>query len=418
MLDIEFCVADNTINKGISKMDRIRTGKAAGELDPGFGDAGKLVYRVTGATHFSGAALLQDDARILIAGAEAGGEVVILRCLPNGQLDPEFGDEGQVNISLGTGISATTARPAIQPDGKILVHGDLEGEMIFVVRCAADGTVDTRFGNNGVVLIDLFQSAERFRALVVQSDGKIVLSGESWRAYDDYDAILIRLTASGQLDPGFGGTGIIRTFRMGYGPLLNLPDGRLLVGGRAKNALLFECYLPDGQLDKQFGNAGALVVEVESASYSEVAGLTLQDDGSIVAAGSAGIDSQLFPLVIRILSTGQVDNSFNHGLPVLDSFDGYEVQNFAVAVQPDGKILAAGGSTGTPDTSNFTLMRILPSGRLDMEFGSDARVMTDLGGFDSVSNVFVQPNGQILLGGRVIDFDKGNGVGVARYMGS
>ncbi|MCQ3000987.1 hypothetical protein NLO98_14620 [Pseudomonas syringae] len=399
-------------------MNRKKTDKAAGELDPGFGDAGKLVHRLSGFAYFYGAAALQDDGHIIVAGAEPGGTLVVLRCLPDGRLDPAFGDQGQVNISLGAGIAAKGARPTIQPDGKILVSGNLEGSLIYVLRIAADGTKDTRFGNNGVVLIDLFQSAERFRALVVQSDGKIVLSGESWREYDDYDAILIRLTASGQLDPGFGGTGIIRTFRMSYGPLLNLPDGRLLVGGRAKNALLFECYLPDGQLDKQFGNAGVLVVEVESAVVSEVTGLALQDDGSIVAVGSAAIDQHLFPLVIRILSTGQVDNSFNHGQPVLDGFAGYEVQNFAVAVQPDGKILAAGGSTGTTDSSNFTLMRILPSGGLDMEFGSDARVMTDLGGFDSASNVFVQPGGKILLCGQVTDFDKGSGVGLARYLGS
>lgn len=399
-------------------MSNKKTNKASGELDPGFGDAGKLFYQLPGSAHFNGTAVLQDDGLIVIAGAETGGDVVLVRYLPDGQRDVEFGDGGQVTLSIGPGRVALAAAPTIQPDGKVLVHGDLEDSVVFVLRTGSDGTIDSSFGNNGVVLIDLFQASERSRSLIVQADGKILLSGESWRGFDDYGALLIRLTASGQLDPSFGGTGIIRHFQMGFGPLLNFPDGRLLVGGRAKAYLLFKCFLDDGRLDSQFGNRGTLIVEIESAATSEVTGLALQDEGAVVAVGSALINSQLGPLVTRILVTGQVDRSFNNGHPVFDSFDGYSAQHLAVTVQPDGKILAAGGSTGTVDTANFTLMRFLPTGLLDREFGTEGRVMTDLGGFDQADSVFVLPDGKILLCGKVYVGPNGTGVGVTRYQGS
>jgi uncharacterized delta-60 repeat protein len=160
-----------------------------------------------------------------------------------------------------------------------------------------------------------------------------------------------------------------------------------LVGGYVGfgSAAILVRYMADGGLDNSFDGDGKVVLTTPTSSIS---GLALQRDGKIVSAGGSS--------VTRFNSNGSLDTSFGSGGNAVPSF---QPQGFAaaVAVQPDGKIVA-GGSRGFPN--NFALARFQQGGSLDMTFGSGGMVETDLGAGDDVGwDLGIAPDGKIVLAG-------------------
>jgi len=134
-----------------------------------------------------------------------------------------------------------------------------------------------------------------------------------------------------------------------------------------------------GDLDTSFGGDGTVVTDFGSGSYDQATALALQPDGKIVAAGSSTASgSQDFALA-RYLPTGTLDISFGGDGKVLTDFgSGSEAFAVAMTLQPDGKIVVAGRCTAG-GTSAFALARYLPNGSLDASFSGDGRVCTDFG---------------------------------------
>jgi uncharacterized delta-60 repeat protein len=128
-------------------------------------------------------------------------------------LDSAFGNAGKVITTIQNREQATDV--AVQPDGKIVVVGSLYSPSLtsnfFLARYLANGTPDKSFGANGLVITNIDQKAEA-RALLLQTDGKIIAAGWAWTS-DPYHlyCVLARYTAAGQLDPTFGTGGIVRT---------------------------------------------------------------------------------------------------------------------------------------------------------------------------------------------------------------
>jgi uncharacterized delta-60 repeat protein len=175
------------------------------------------------------------------------------------------------------------------------------------------------------------------------------------------------------------------------------PDGKLVAAGDSsvdsRVDFALARYLPDGQLDPTFGTGGRVTVPRGSALA-----LVLQPDGKLVAAGGAGDDFAL----ARYLPDGSLDPSFGTGGTVTTSFGESATAN-ALVLQPDGKLVAAGRSivTFASDTVNFALARYLPDGRLDPSFGIGGKVTTDFGGssLNGVLALVVQPDGKLVAAG-------------------
>src|SRR5207249_1968519 len=145
--------------------------------------------------------------------------------------------------------------------------------------------------------------------------------------------------------------------------------------------------------------------------------LALQGDGKVVAAGERRAcvggehdgercqvtdDCSAFPCVAdfalaRYRADGSVDLTFGSGGRVVTDFGGDDTA-FALAVQPDGKIVVAGVSTGG-GTMDFALARYDSDGALDTTFGSGGRVVTDLGGQDEAFALLIQPDGRLVAAG-------------------
>ncbi|HEX8146363.1 MAG TPA: Calx-beta domain-containing protein [Pyrinomonadaceae bacterium] len=346
-------------------------------------------------------------------------------------LDPTFGVGGMVVTDLGAYETAHAV--AAQADGKLVVVGGAEAPVqgpgasfvsdIFVLRYKADGSLDTTFGSGGKVLIDFGDTADSPSTVVVQADGKIVVVGIAFRFASDgsggvLDFALARLNADGTLDTTFGTGGKVRANFDNPFPAYPLnaalqPDGRVLVVGaiRASNdpqvftADFFAArFNTDGTLDTTFGTQGRASVDI--GEYDAASSAALQADGRIVLAGISGERVNGFGgptsfALARLKPDGTPDPTFDGDGRLTTAFLGQDTA-YGVAVQPDGKIVAAGSTSTTFNfvDSDFALARYETSGALDQTFGAGGRVLADFDfGYDTAVGVAVAPGGRILAGG-------------------
>jgi uncharacterized delta-60 repeat protein len=342
--------------------------------------------------------------------------------LAPGDLDPRFGSGGKVTTDLGSTDVGTGV--AIQPDGKVVVGGytGVSSNRDFaLLRYNPDGSLDTGFGAGGKVVTDIGSPTgatdDLAEALAIQPDGKIVLAG---RAGGDF--ALARYNPDGSLDTGFGTGGkVVTDIGSSWDDFVQavaiLPGGKIVVaggsgpGGAVQFALAV--YTPTGELDTSFGADGKVTTDL-STSDDWVEGLAVQPGPKIVAAGKAGDDFGL----ARYELTGVLDSSFGTGGKVTTDFGPGLDSARAVAVQPDGKIVAAGftRSSGVPVESNLALARYKSDGSLDPTFGSGGKVVTDLGtGNDSAEALALQPDGKIVVAGHALASAGNFDFAVARY---
>jgi uncharacterized delta-60 repeat protein len=315
-----------------------------------------------------------------------------------GDLDPRFGVNGVALTSFGSHSSAEAAAVVIQPDAKIVVAGSASPDGLYsrfgVVRYQPDGTLDDGFGAHGVVTTVIGSNHAIPGAVVAQPDGKLVVAGGT---YDPFEFALVRYTADGSLDASFGVSGIAHTIRdPGAGEvsaLVRLADGRLVVAGQLGFDLLVRRYLDNGAFDPTFGTDGEVTVSTKGCSVGcAINGLALQPDGRIVAAGATWKPESGYAfLLLRFAPDGSLDQSFGTGGIVITPVGGSAAAR-AVVVQPNGKIVADGWAD-----SGFALVRYNADGSLDGGFGRGGMVVES--GGDSLQALVLQPDGKLVAAG-------------------
>jgi uncharacterized delta-60 repeat protein len=163
---------------------------ANGTLDPGFGSGGKLT--LVGATVGDGL-VRQADGRLVLVGSAvqttvpATARFVLMRRNTDGSPDASFGAVGTASTALSE--SATASGVALQADGKLVVVGTRmfsANSNIIVARYGANGSLDNGFGNAGSLSIDFFGFDDVGENVLVQPDGKIVVSGQARNNVDGY----------------------------------------------------------------------------------------------------------------------------------------------------------------------------------------------------------------------------------------
>ncbi len=387
---------------------------AEGALDPAFGvnstnplrcsAAGGIMTCdfASGRDQLFGMEILP-DGEILV-----GGNVTQASVPPGADLAlARFGPDGLINGLETTdvdGVVNEVADLALQDDDgqkKVVVvgrSGPVGSRKFVVARYAADGTLDSGFGNQGIATAPLPGGGEnRASAVAVQpADQKIVVGIRS-EGNSSADFVLARFTPDGQLDPEFDGDGFVVTSFPDsqleqVGAVLVQPDGKIVAGGRAgppddnQNAALIDRidfalvrYNPDGSLDNSFGTNGRVRTDFGSGRTETIVALVLQDDGKIVAGGNSRIgDTRRFALA-RYDANGALDPSFGVGGTRTTGFPGQPAALNALSLQPGGKLVAVGRAfTEADEPSDFALARYQPNGREDTTFGEDR--VDDLGG--------------------------------------
>lgn len=233
--------------------------------------------------------------------------------------------------------------------------------------------------------------------------------GDAYRfAPSPTSAVTPAPVAAGALDSGFGAGGIVQTafdwINTGIEDLVVLADGRIVVGGTVSvdrvDSFGFARYRPDGTLDPTFGTAGVTLDTMPPSPERldvHLRRLAQAPDGAIVALGCTGISSPCDWLIARYSADGVLDPSFGDRGVV--RFSRENAWPSDVAVHDDGSVVAA-GTVGSESGSDYLLVRLTPSGRLDPSFGSGGVAQIDVGGEeDEGEALLIQPDGRIVLGG-------------------
>ncbi len=338
-----------------------------------------------------------------------------------GDLDLDFGTGGLVITSIGD-YNDTGSAVAIQSDGKILVVGYSNtpyGNAIALVRYNTDGNLDNSFGTNGKVAIPFGSSSAIGNAVAIQSDGKIVVAGDTFHAF-----ALARYNSNGSLDTTFDTDGLVSTpfgSSEDYGQAIAIQsDGKIVVAGKTGvgigSVFALARYNSNGSLDTTFDTDGKVTTHI-GIGYNIANAVAIQSDGKIVAAGDAynGTISPADFALARYNTNGSLDTTFGTDGKVTTNIFGYDYCH-AVAIQSDGKIVLAGHSDSPNNVgAAFSLARYNTNGSLDTTFGTDGKVTTSIGSISSVGNaVAIQHGGKIVVVGTSYDSSNSD-FALARY---
>jgi uncharacterized delta-60 repeat protein len=268
----------------------------------------------------------------------------------NGTLETTFGTNGIASIG-NPAHSQFVYRMALQPDGKILVCGNLVDtisyiQRIFAARLNANGTADNTFGTNGV-FTDANDIYPRANDIEILPDGRIIIVGDG-NDYSTNIGFALRLKANGTVDSTYGVFGYFRSDNIGmpgnkYAMTASAlqSDGKLVVAGRnftAHDAAVMRIDT-NGTKDATFGVNG--VFHLDMSSNDEMAtAVEVQSDNKIVFAGGAYVfnTAQNDVFTGRLKTTGVLDSSY--GTFGYNLFDLYADINFKSSGVNRSKLLA------------------------------------------------------------------------------
>lgn len=328
-----------------------------GLLDPTFGAGGKLLIDFPGYSVQMTRALLLVDQRIVLAGSACLlnrdvfhpiCEIAAVRLLPGGQFDPSFGFGGKIVVTLSDANNSAWLSS--------LVRDPLDGSYLIatsgsIVRLKSTGGLDASFGQSGRFILTPIGTPLSLSAIAIQSNGKIVLAGTT-----NNHMMLARLSRNGILDETFGNRGIaLQTFVLNGQPGLTLVfamalqrDDRILVGGKGTastyNAAVLRRFTKDGLLDPTFeGKEVGLLLP----DFWWVMALAVQPDNKIMVAGGFGPSTAAPSFAVRRLqANGAPDNAY--GINSLSTIAGGFFTSQLV-VQSRGCTLLAGTRRPTLD---------------------------------------------------------------------
>lgn len=382
-----------------------------GSLDTSFDGDGKVITPVSDGRDYSYASAIQSDGRIVLAGRTSNQitgntDFALVRYNTDGSLDTSFDGDGKVFTPFGTAADVATA-VSIQPDGRIVAagysHSGSSTNLDFAVaRYNPDGSLDISFDGDGKAITPLFGTSQDFaQAVALQPDGKVVLAGYSNNGANN-DFAIVRYHSDGSLDLSFDSDGKVIA-DIGFlahtaKSLAVQSDGKIVVAGSRFNGLnndfaIFR-YNPDGSPDNSFGGNGKVITAFGGTTNDQAFAIVIQPDGKIVAAGESTADFA----VARYNQDGSLDPSFDGDGKVTTAFspDGGDHPS-SIALQSDGKIVVAGTERGLPTAYRIALVRYNANGSLDTSFDGDGKVM---GPFSTSANsVAIQSDGKIVTGG-------------------
>ena len=364
----------------------------------------------TGANISVRSVAVQSDGKILVGGGfstwndTAVGYIV--------RLNSDGTRETSFSTNIGTGFNSEILSIAVQSDGKILVAGGLSGgfgtwngtTVGGIVRLNSDGTRETSFttnngtGSNGTIY-----------SIAVQSDGKILLGGVNFTAWNGTTVgRIVRLDSDGTRDTTFttnNGTGANSTINS----IAVQSDGKILVGGNfgTWNGTTVGRIVrlnSDGTRETAFNtNTGT--------GGSGINSIAVQSDGKILVAGEFFTwNGTTVGRIVRLNSDGTRETSFTTNNGTGATHTGFFTIVRSVAVQSDGKILVAGEFDGWNGTTVGYIVRLNSDGTRDTSFSTNIGTGATLS-FTSpiVYSIAVQSDGKILVGGY---FDGWNGTTV------
>ncbi len=360
-------------------------------LDPSFGNKGIQYTEPYAGGNMKHAyqLALTNDGKIMVAGS------YLMRLKADGTPDSSFADYGFYEPPTFYSATQPFPRPGktssflLMPDGKIIATIYAWADLNGVMRLFPDGKVDSGFGDKGYLKID-YGTAQYS---LIQSDGKILVAGDQNNA--PYSYVIHRFNADWSVDSAFGTHGIAKMesgiYQGEVAGLGIMANGRIIIGGTgydtsSRRAEVIQRYLPSGQPDSTFGGTGEIYPLYADYCYHAY---FYPDGKSLLALGSLSGYSN----VGRLKADGTRDSSFGiNGFMVVDS-----MQVTRLLPLPDGRILCGGAIGG-----DYAIARLKKDGKsVDSSFGINGKIRTDVTGYneDEVTALAVQADGKIIAAG-------------------
>ena len=333
----------------------------------------------------------------ILAGSSGGSGAIIVRY-------PRIIDPFVTNIGTGANDSINSA--VAQPDEKILLGGNFttfSGTTVNrIVRLNSDGSLDTAFTTNTGT-----GASGTVSTIAVQSDGKIVLGGSFTTFNGTTVNRIARLNADGTLDTAFTtntGTGAGSFFVLS---IATQSDGKILLGGdfttfNGTTVNRIARLNADGTLDTTFDtNTG-------TGANGDVSSIVIQSDNKILVGGTfTTFNGTTVNAIARLSSAGVLDTAFttNTGTGV-----GAGGTVSTIAIQSDGRIVLGGAFSTFNGTTVNNIARLSADGVLDTTFDTN----TGTGASSTVSDIAIQSDGKIVIGGSFSTFNGTTVNGIAR----
>lgn len=317
-----------------------------------------------------------------------------------GTLDTSFATNGIAQYDSGDSERGWSL--ATDASGRILITGamgtGLARDMI-LLRYLPDGTLDASFGTNGTVTYDGGSTDEGY-SVTVSKDGKIIVAGSVHNG-TDMDLAVWRFNSDGSPDTTFGSNGVMTwdngSTETGLALALDA-SARIVVGGETYNGTDYDLTLwrltNDGSLDSTFDTDG--VVIYDGGNYDRCGSIAIDGNGKIVIAGGTSIPPNPYDgIVLRYNENGSLDTSFDTDGIFL--YNGGADDRFSgVAIDVSNRILPLGTSV---NTGNDLIILRLDNNGLDTTFGTNGIVTYDGGSKDSPSAAVFDTKGRLLVVG-------------------
>ena len=235
------------------------------------------------------------------------------------------------------------------------------------------------------------------------------------------------ISQPGSLNTSFGSSGFV-TINFGdledYGYAMAIQaDGKIIATGSSNSSTTDYAFSiarlnADGSFDNSFGNGGKVVTSI-GIGAAEIFAVAIQSDGKIIAAGYSTEDFDIGTdfTIVRYNADGTLDNSFGTGGIVVTDISISEDQIYSIAIQSDGKILATGPTRNFADNvTSFGIARYNSDGSLDGSFGSGGIVTTSISGSrDDPYKVLITSGNKFIVAGRSVPNGSPNTVAIAKY---
>ncbi|MBP6391100.1 MAG: T9SS type A sorting domain-containing protein [Flavobacteriales bacterium] len=322
-----------------------------GTLDPTFGTGGVVQINLSSSADIGTDLLPMVDGRLLVCGLQTPStgspEPFILRLLPDGTLDPDYGI-----VILSHGGNGRAEGMVFAADSSVYLCGyaDTLGHDRFTLwHVLPDGTPDPAFGLNGRVSVPLTGIYEiRALDIAVQLDGKLILAGNQY--YGTWNSFLGRFNT-------------------------------------------------DGTLDSTFGYNGLLTMNNSDNAHDEFFTVDVLDDGSIVAGGYGKSGGMEYPLIVKLTPAGIPDSTFD-GDGILTPTLSFAETRVTCLVAVGQEVVAGGARyTGISTTSDYFLIRFDDTGMLDPSFGTLGEQATDVDADDYIRDLTILADGRIAVAG-------------------
>jgi uncharacterized delta-60 repeat protein len=288
---------------------------ANGVLDTTFSGDGIAFVDFGGNTDLAREVQIQGDGKILVSGfvSSASGSTGIsgiARLNENGSLDTTFDTDGKLTIA-----NFSTEGLEIQTDGKIVLGGSrfLTNTDFAVIRLNPNGSFDSSFDSDGIVTTNI-EAEDRLAQIKIQSDGKIVAAGNAVSGIAK--STVVRYNPNGSLDTSFSGDGIVlNDFSAAFEPTSGLSidstSGAITTIGSnfSPNTMLIVRYTATGNLDNSFSDDGILQISTPLLGGTDV---IQQSDRKIICSGHNGGSILDDVHLVRINLNGTIDTSFGN----------------------------------------------------------------------------------------------------------